>query len=274
MQTNSYLGDAKSRSTSDDSAGTIVQSVDRALMILDIIATAGGIETLNNISSKLGLNVSTCHHLINTLSRRNYIVRAEGRGAYALGPQVKVIASSFNSDEDLLRRAERWIDRINEVTGETVHLATMQGDDLVTLVKRDARHAVRVDSGMIGKSAASHATATGKALLAWMSDDEVNRVLAAKGMRSFTPKTIVDPQALFADLARVRQIGFSIDHEEFQPHVVCIGAAVIGPGGKPVASLSASTPIMRADEEHLGLIRSEVMAAAQALSLFTGAKDE
>ncbi|QFY60463.1 IclR family transcriptional regulator [Rhizobium grahamii] len=273
MQTNSVLGEAKSRSTSDDSAGTIVQSVDRALMILDIIAAAGGVETLNNISSTSGLNVSTCHHLINTLSKRNYVVRAEGRGAYALGPQVKVIASSFNSEDDLLRRAEPWIDRINEVTGETVHLAMMQGDDLVTLVKRDARHAVRVDSGMIGKSAAAHATATGKALLAWMSETEVNRVLAAKGMRSFTPKTIVDAQALFADLENVRKVGFSIDHEEFQPHVVCIGAAIVS-GGKAVASLSASTPIMRADEEHLGLIRDEVMAAAQALSLFNGAHND
>jgi len=254
------------RQRSDDPGGTIVQSVDRALAILEIIAAAGGVETLNNISAKSGLNISTCHHLIGTLTRRNFTVRAEGRGTYALGPQIQMLASAYNSEQDLLRRAEPWIDRINETTGETVHLATMQGDDMVTLVKRDARHAVRVDSGMIGKSASAHATATGKALLAWMTEGDVRRILDAKGMKAFTPQTLTDSEALFAELETIRATGFSTDREEFQPHVVCIGAAILGPGGKAIGSISASTPIMRANEEHLSLMRHEVMAAAEALS--------
>ncbi|MGV6875201.1 IclR family transcriptional regulator [Pseudochelatococcus sp. B33] len=266
MNTKAQVSGAGDRKHADASGGKIVQSVDRALTIVEIIAAAGGIETLNNISSISGLNISTCHHLIATLSRRNYIVRAEGRGAYALGPQIQFLASAFNAEKDLLRRAEPWIDRINEATGETVHLATMQGDDMVTLVKRDARHAVRVDSGMIGKSAAAHATATGKALLAWMEEAEVRRILDIRGMKAFTPKTVTDPQALFAELETVRSDGFSMDREEFQPHVVCIGAAIMGPGGRAIGSISASTPIMRADEDHLALMREEVMTAARALS--------
>lgn len=260
------VGDVGDRSNFDSPGGKIVQSVDRALTIIELIAAAGGIETLSNISSISGLNISTCHHLIATLSKRNYIVRAEGRGAYALGPQIQFLASAFNAEEDLLRRAEPWIDRINEATGETVHLATMQRDDLVTLVKRDARHAVRVDSGMIGKSAAAHATATGKALLAWMEEAEVKRILDSKGMKAFTPKTVTDPKVLLAELETIRNDGFSMDREEFQPHVVCIGAAIIGPGGRAIGSISASTPIMRADEDHLALMRQEVMAAVRALS--------
>lgn len=78
-----------------------------------------------------GLNVSTCRHLIWTLSKRNYVIRAEGRGAYALGPQIHTLATAFRPEEDLLRRAQPWIDRVNEVTGETVHLAPIQGDELL-----------------------------------------------------------------------------------------------------------------------------------------------
>lgn len=270
MNTNAKVGSAAVRNKIDEIGSTIVQSVDRALAIMEIIAAAGGVETLNNISAVSGLNVSTCHHLIATLSKRNYVVRAEGRGAYALGPQIQTLASAFRSEEDLLRRAQPWIDRVNEVTGETVHLATIQGDDLVTLVKRDARHAVRVDSGMIGKSAAAHATATGKALLAWMKTSDVERILAGKGMRAFTPKTITDAAVLFRELSDIRAEGFSMDREEFQPHVVCIGAAIIGPHGQAIGSISASTPIMRADDNHLGLMRQEVMGAAQALSTGLG----
>ncbi|MES2534249.1 MAG: IclR family transcriptional regulator [Pseudomonadota bacterium] len=255
-----------SQQPSGDAGSTVIQSVDRALAILELIAAAGGVETLNNISTISGLNISTCHHLIATLSRRKYVVRAEGRGAYALGPQIQMLARAFNSDADLLRRAEPWIDKINEVTGETVHLATLQGDDLVTLVKRDARHAVRVDSGMIGKSAASHATATGKAILAGLDEAEVERILRTKGMKAYTPKTITDPAILLAELRTVRQDGYAMDREEFQPHVVCIGAAIVGAGGLILGSISASTPIMRADKDHLELMRREVMDAAQALS--------
>ncbi|MEO9340775.1 IclR family transcriptional regulator [Mesorhizobium sp. SB112] len=272
MNTKPQLEGAVSRKSSDDTGSTIVQSVDRALAILEVIAAAGGVETLNNISTISGLNISTCHHLIATLSKRRYVVRAEGRGAYALGPQIQMLASAFNSDEDLLRRAEPWIDKINKMTGETVHLATIQGDDLVTLVKRDARHAVRVDSGMIGKSAAAHATATGKAMLAFLPRQDVRRLLETKGMKAFTPKTIVDAETLFTELDSIREAGFSMDREEFQPHVVCVGAAIIGAGGIVVGSLSASTPIMRADEEHLDLMRQEVVAAAKELSMDTGGK--
>ncbi len=249
-----------------DTGSTVIQSVDRALAILELIAAAGGVETLNNISSISGLNISTCHHLISTLSRRKYVVRAAGRGAYALGPQIQMLASAFNADADLLRRAEPWIEKINEVTGETVHLATLQGDDLVTLVKRDARHAVRVDSGMLGKSDASHATATGKAILAWLDEAEVNRILQAKGMKAYTPKTITNPIMLFEELRSIRKVGYSMDREEFQPHVVCVGAAIVGNDGVVLGSISASTPIMRADTDHLALMRLEVMNAARALS--------
>lgn len=251
---------------SGDTGSRTIQSVDRALAILELIAAAGGVETLNNISTISGLNISTCHHLIATLSRRKYVVRAKGRGAYALGPQIQMLASSFNAEADLLRRAEPWIEKVNEVTGETVHLATLQGDDLVTLVKRDARYAVRVDSGMLGKSDASHATATGKAILAWLEETEVERILKAKGMKAFTPQTIVQPKTLLKELRVVRRDGYSMDREEFQPHVVCIGAAIIGAGGLVLGSISASTPIMRANKEHLELMRQEVRKAAQALS--------
>ena len=78
----------------------------------------------------------------------------------------------------------RFIERINQVTGETVHLAVLQGDELVTILKREARHAVRVDTGTLGKSNAAHATATGKAILAWLPEDEIR---ASSRRRACTP---------------------------------------------------------------------------------------
>ena len=73
-----------------------------------------------------------------------------------------------------------------------MHLAVLQGDNIVTLVKREARHAVRVDTGMLGKPDAPHATATGKAMIAWLPEDQIRRMITADGMKRFTDKTIVD----------------------------------------------------------------------------------
>lgn len=244
-----------------------IQSVERALTILEVMSSARRELTLSEISEKTGLNASTCHHIVATLVERNYVSKAVRRGSYRLGSQILVLAAGVNEQVDLLQQAGRALDDLNEVTSETVHFAVLQGGELVTLLKRDARHAVRVDAGTVGKSNACHATATGKALLAWLPDNEVVRFVEARGLKAFTPKTLRSLDALRAELAEVRRNGFAVDNEEFQPHVVCVGAPITDASGAVIASISASTPIMRADGHHLDRLTQEVMKACQKLSL-------
>ncbi len=243
-----------------------VQSVDRALQILEVLARHGGELSLAGICEETGLNNSTCHHLLKTLAGRNYVCSGSSRGTYALGSQILALAASVDLQADLPRRARPYIDQLNQTTGEAVHLAVMENDELVTLMKRDALHALRVDSGTTGKSRASHATATGKAILAWMPHAAVQRILDTQGMKAFTPHTLTDQEQLFAELEQIREQGFSIDREEFQPYVICIGAPIRDHEGGVIGSISVSTPIVRADDEHLALVKQEVIQAAQQLS--------
>lgn len=247
-----------------------IQSVDRALSLLLAIAELGGETTLSTLAARTGLNISTCHHLLATLTQRGFVAKSVGRRGYTLGARILFLSQACLQVE-LPRRAQRFIDRINQVTGETVHLAVMQGDELVTIIKREARHAVRVDTGTLGKSSAAHATSTGKAILAWLPEDEIRRIVSMQGMRAFTPNTITDYTALIEELRLVRRNGFAIDREEFQPGVVCIGTAIRDHSGAVVGSISASAPTMRADEQHLALMREEVVAAARELSNELGA---
>jgi IclR family acetate operon transcriptional repressor len=145
----------------------------------------------------------------------------------------------------------------------------LQADTIITLVKREARHAVRVDSGMLGRSDAPHATATGKAMIAWLPEDQIRRMLPT-GLKKFTDSTIVDFDVLIEELRHVRRNGFAIDREEFQPGVICIGSAIRDHAGAVVGAISASAPAMRATEEHLALMRREVIAATNALSAELG----
>ena len=116
-----------------------------------------------------------------TLVNWGYVAKVPGRRSYALGARVLYLGHACLRQVDLPRRAQAYIDRINQATGETVHLAVLQADNIVTLVKREARHAVRVDTGMIGRSEAPHATATGKAMIAWLPEDQIRRMLPATG---------------------------------------------------------------------------------------------
>jgi IclR family acetate operon transcriptional repressor len=245
-----------------------IQSVDRALLLLETIAELGGECTLTELSTRTRLNISTCHHLLATLAQRGFVAKGRGR-SYALGARILVLGHAC-LQVDLPRRAEPLIERINRATGETVHLAVRQGDQIVTLLKREARHAVRVDTGGLGNSDAPHATATGKAMLAWLPEDEIRRILDARGMTAFTPNTITDFATLIEALRLVRRNGFAMDREEFQPGVICIGSAIRDHAGAVVGAISASTPGMRASDQHLALVRDEVMAAARALSAELG----
>jgi IclR family acetate operon transcriptional repressor len=246
-----------------------IQSVDRALSLLESLAEAGGEASLTDLSRRTRLNVSTCHHLLSTLVNWGYVAKVPGRRSYALGARVLYLGHACLRQVDLPRRAQAHIDRINQLTGESVHLAVLQGDTIVTLVKREARHAVRVDSGALGRLEAPHATATGKAMIAWLPEDQIRRMLP-DGLKRFTDNTIVDFAALIEELRLVRRNGFATDREEFQPGVFCVGAAIRDHAGAVVGSISASAPVMRATEEHVALMRREVIAAANAMSAELG----
>jgi IclR family acetate operon transcriptional repressor len=192
------------------------------------------------------------------------------RRSYALGARILFLSHACLRQVDLPRRAEPFIARISETTGETVHLAALEGDTMVTLTKREARHAVRVDSGSVGKSQAAHATASGKAMLAWLPEHEIRRILGVQGMTKFTAQTITEYPTLIEDLRHVRRNGFALDREEFHPGVICVGAAIRDHNGAVVGAISASAPTMRTSEDHLALMRDEVIMATRALSAELG----
>jgi IclR family acetate operon transcriptional repressor len=246
-----------------------IQSVDRALLLLDTIAEAGGEATLTDLANRTGLNISTCHHLLATLIQRGFAAKVPGRRLYALGARILYLGHAC-MQVDLPRRAQPYLETINRATGETVHLAGLQGDAVVTLAVREARHAVRVDTGKIGKLEAPHATSVGKAMLAWLPEDEIHRLLA-NGMKRFTDNTITEFQAFVEALRIVRRDGYAIDREEFLPGVICVGAAIRDQAGTVIGAISASTPSMRASEEHVALMRDEICAATRALSAEFGA---
>lgn len=247
-----------------------VQSVERALDLIEIVAAAGGEATLTQISAGSGLNISTCHHLLATLLAKGYVAKLPGKRTYVLGSRILYLGSQCLKQVNLPQRSQRVIDALNARTREAVQLAVLQGDELVTVLRKEALHPVRVDAAALGKTSAAHATATGKAILAWLPETEIARMIATKGLPSFTAKTITDLAMLLEELRLVRRHGYAMDREEFQQGVICVGSAIRDYAGAVVGAISVSIPSFRASEETIVQIRDEVLAAVRSLSADLG----
>ena len=248
-----------------------IQALDRAFLILDVMADAGGEAKLTEIAASAGLNVSTCHHLISTLHNWGYVSRGINSRSYVLGSRILHLSAACLRQVDLPRRAQSFVDRLNDQTREAVQLAIMQDTNLVHVLRREARHAVRVEAGFGGNANAAHATATGKAILAWLPPTELDRIVADKGLTAFTPSTITDLEKLKEHLRLVRRNGFSIDREEFRPGVICLGAAIRDHAGAVVGSISVSAPAFRSTPDYIEQMKVHLIAAADELSIDLGA---
>lgn len=246
----------------------LVQSVDRALQILNFLSTRSDGFALTTISQELGLNISTCHHLISTLAYRNYVEQDPQTKRYMLGPKVLHLKNIALAASDLYAQALPVLRELNEKSQETVHLAVLRNDELLTVAKLDALHSVRINRP--DDARAIHCTATGKAILAYLPEPEAQRLLDLYAMVKFTPRTIVDRDLLEEELQRVREQGYALDIEEFNPGVCCIGAPVRNHDGQVVGSFSVSVPVFRADYARMQELVAMVLEAAQKISYKLG----
>ena len=252
-----------------------IQSVERALDILEILADADGEMPLNELAACANLNTSTCHHLLATLVKRGYAGQTPRTRSYFLGPGITDLSDSRLRQFNLSEIAMPELRRLNDTTLESVHLAVLQGASLVTFAKLESKLPIRVGSDDGMKADAAHATATGKAILAWLPEPEIARVIAHGGLKRFTDKTISTISELMEDLRLVRRNGYALDNEEFQAGVVCVGAAIRDHAGAVIGSVSGSMPRMRADGDHLVKVKHAVQdCAARISSRFGSPKPE
>lgn len=257
--------------SSDGKAGRTIQSIERALDLLDILAAADGERALGEIAAKAGLNSSTCHHLLATLVKRGYVGRNPRTRNYFLGARITELSNRRLKQFNLIDIAMPELRRLSDATGESVQLAALRGDALVTLAKLESRLPVRVGVDESGKANAAHATAMGKAMLAWLPEPEITRIIANHGLSRFTPNTVGTLMELIEELRLVRHNGYALDNEEFQAGILCIGAAIRDHAGAVIGAVSCSMPAMRASGKPLETAKHVVTLCAAAISERLGA---
>lgn len=249
--------------------GQRVNSVARALDILDCLATHRGEVGVTEISHELGVHKSTVSRMLATMESRGYVSRNGASGKYCLGMRLVELASYRLEQIDLRTQARPFLEELVRATGETAHLAVFDQGKVVYVDKVDTPQTLMMRS-KIGYRVFAHCTALGKAILAALPDELVEQVINEKGLPRFTPNTIVDPLALKEHLRRVRVQGYAIDDEEHEEGIRCAAAAILDHAGRVVGALSVSGPTLRISRQEVETIGNLVRDNARRLSVSLG----
>jgi IclR family acetate operon transcriptional repressor len=251
---------------SERNFGRTIQSVDRALTILEEVAGHADSMSISMIADRVGLNTSTCHHLVSTLVQRGYLSHLSRSRGYALGPKIREINDLSESGREPSVVLREDIKELGQRLGHGVQLAVLSDTSLMTKISFASATNVVEEPDEIEKMTALHATATGKAILAWIPDTELVRIISANGLEAYTPSTITSLSGLVEELRLVRRNKYSVDDEEFRPGVVCIGSAIRKKGGEVVAAISATMPAAQATDEYRRKIIREMVFSANQFS--------
>jgi DNA-binding IclR family transcriptional regulator len=234
------------------SRGESVKSAYRTVQLLELLADTPGRLTLADLQRRLGVPKSSLHGLLRTLVMSGWV--EERDGGYGIGVHALRIGAAYLDHNPMVRSAGPLLAALQRQLDETVHLAQLDGSDIVYLASRESQHHLRVVS-RIGRRLPAHSTALGKALLAARGTAEVDDLLPAT-LVALTPDTVTDRLALHAELAETRLRGWAFESGQNTPGLCCFGVAIPS-SHPPVYAMSCSIPLARLTGEH----RRSVVAA-------------
>ncbi|MCA0998498.1 HTH-type transcriptional regulator BhcR [Alloyangia pacifica] len=255
------------RGWEDNSAQNTIKSLDRAMEVLDYLSAHPGL-TLSELAGDLRQSPATVYRILVTLEGRRLVEFDPAEQLWHIGPQAFVIGARFLRRTSLVERARPILRALMEETGETANLGIVREASVLFVSQVETHESIRAFFPP-GTLSPLHASGIGKALLAEMAGERLEKLLARK-MERFTVHTLAEPEALRADLAAIRARGYSIDAEEKNLGMRCIAAAVFDASGEAAAGISVSGPTIRMREDMTDETSRAVMRAARELTSAIG----
>lgn len=248
---------------------TTVQSVDRALVIIEVLQAHPRGLGVTELANHLDVAKSTIHRLLMSLMQKGFVKREEDSEKYVLGLKLIELGETVSDRLDIRKIASPILQKLAEVTGETVHLVIMDHLEVVYIDKTESAATIRMFS-RVGKRAPMHCTGVGKAILAYLPEDKLDQVLDEKPMKKFTETTITNKQEMREHLKLIRKRGYSIDNEEHEEGIKCAASPIFDHNGNVVAGLSVAGPIMRIDEKKMETFIQATLEASKEISGLLG----
>jgi DNA-binding IclR family transcriptional regulator len=249
----------------DDKA---VQSIDRALDIIEALSTERKGLGVTELSRRIGLHKSTAHRLLSTLARRAYVTK-RADGGYQLGLKLIEAVSCYINSLELQTEARPYAAQITAELGLTAHIGILEGDQVVYIERLDVFSGIKLYS-QIGLRRHAYCSSLGKCLLSGFGKEELEHILINCSFNRFTPNTLPSFEALYKELKKVRAQGYAVDNLEYSLNNRCIGAPIYDYRGEIIAAISASGPPTLLTESRVGEVADFVKIKAMEVSRSMG----
>jgi DNA-binding IclR family transcriptional regulator len=249
-------------SADDIGAVTGVQSVDRALTILELLAR-GGEAGVTEVAAQLGVHKSTAFRLVATLEAHRLVEQTEDRGKYRLGVGVLRLAGATSARLDVVQEARSVCRQLASDTGETVNIAVLSESSALYLDQVAGSSALQPHN-WVGQHIPLHATSNGKVLLSGLDKQALDTLMGK--MSAYTPLTITKKSRLREELDHVREQGYALAVDELEVGLTAAAAPIRNAHGDVVASMSVSGPTFRLTSDRIDDVVGRLVEAAVEVS--------
>ncbi|MCA6116285.1 IclR family transcriptional regulator [Bradyrhizobium sp. WSM 1738] len=246
-----------------------VQSVDRALSIIETLAEDDEGYRLSDLAIRTGLSTSTVHRLLATLENRRFVQFDRTESKWHVGARCFTVGATFARRRNFAAQAIPYLRKLRDLTRETANLAVVDDEFIIVLTRMESREIMR-SLTKLGGRVAMVASGVGKAVLATYSNEDVSAIIRHHGMPRLTEKSIVRPSDLFKELEKIRRQGYAVDDEEACMGLRCVAAVVYNDCAEPLAAISVSGMTGRLTDERLPQLGRTVREVAAELTVALG----
>ncbi|XKH60053.1 helix-turn-helix domain-containing protein [Halomonas sediminis] len=226
------------------------QSLVRGLNMLEYLSASPDGMALSELAETADLAPSTTHRLLQALQSQGFVTQESEQGLWRIDVKTFRIGNSFLEARDFVATSRPFLRRLTAETGETANLGVRDATTAVFLAQHESPQMMRMIT-RLGSRAPLHASGVGKALLAWLPDDERARLLEGRELAQVTHNTLYQPETLLENLSEVRHQGFACDREEHAIGLHCVAACIHDETATPLAAISVSGPVARIPEARL-----------------------
>lgn len=261
--------EAKAEEGAAAERGSGVQSITRALALLEELAASDEGLTLTDLARRVRLPPSSAHRLLTTLQHARFVRFEPASMAWQVGVGAFLVGSAFTRTRDLVSLALPHMRRLMSETGETTNLFVLDREEVICMAQVQSQQMVRAISRP-GSGVELHRSAAGKAILAYMDPQEMQALITRRGLRRYTERTITTPDALEPELVRIRAEGVSIDNEEFSLGLRCVAAPIFTEAGAVQAAISIAGPSARITPARLPAVSALVRLCGERVTAEMG----
>lgn len=246
-----------------------IGSLERGMRILEILAKRGEFMGVTDLARILDLDKSNVYRLLSTLKSKGYVEQSLETKKYTIGVKMVALGARILRNNDLYSQAKPIMKNMLRVTSETVHLAMLMDNQAVYIAQELSPKVISINTE-IGQREPLHCTAVGKALVAFLPDEQLDAIIQELDFARHTARTITSPEMFKAHCLEIRERGYAVDNEELYKGVRCIGAPIRGYGGTVLASLGISGPSTRLWKDRILSLAEIVVEYAQEVSARLG----